>query len=107
MRQLGSIKSNELVTVEAPTIIQKAINRLDQSIASNAFNDHDYRTMIINYIHLNPQQQDEMLTLFSNYSTLFDRTLGKIPTLKFILISSQETNPSVLKLTESPTILQT
>ena len=54
MRQLGSIKSNELVTVEAPAIIQKAINRLDQSITSNSYNINDYRTMILNCTHLNP-----------------------------------------------------
>jgi hypothetical protein len=40
MRPLGTIKMDEVVPVETPTILQKAINRIDQSITSNAYDSH-------------------------------------------------------------------
>jgi hypothetical protein len=38
--------------------------------------------MVLNCTHLTKQQQDELLSLFSKYSSLFDGTLGKIPNVK-------------------------
>jgi hypothetical protein len=52
MRQMGSIKANELTSIdkpdsEAPTLVQKAVKRLEQDITFNKDNDHDYKTMIL------------------------------------------------------------
>jgi hypothetical protein len=77
-----TIKMDEVVPVETPTILQKAINHIDQSITSNAYDSHHYRTMVLNCAHLTNYQQDEILTLFSKYASLFDGTLGKIPNIK-------------------------
>jgi hypothetical protein len=82
MRSLGTIKMDEVVPVETPTILQKAINPIDQSITSNAYDSHHYRTMVLNCTHLTTYQQDDILKLFSKYASLFDGTLGKIPNVK-------------------------
>ena len=80
MRHMGSITPKELTTVEnfnleAPTFVQKAVQRLEKSITSNYYNEHNYKTMVLKCTHLSVSQQDDLLKLFANYSSLFDGTL--------------------------------
>jgi hypothetical protein len=102
MRPLGNIRMDELVPIETPTILQKAIKRLDQSITSNAYGNHDYRTMVLKCAHLSPSQQDEMLNLFHKHASLFDVTLIKIPDIKVHLDLKPGSKPYYAKAYRIP-----
>jgi hypothetical protein len=84
MRPLGSFNTDELTTIdngesETPKFVQEAIKRLEQNITANKYSEHNYKEMILKCTHLSTSQQDELLTLFASYSSLFDGKLGKIP----------------------------
>jgi hypothetical protein len=84
MRQKGTISTEELCIIEdeTPNVLKKAINRVERSITSNSYQDHDYQPMVLNCTHLSKEEQDVLLKLFSQYASLFDGTLGKIPNVK-------------------------
>jgi hypothetical protein len=80
------LNAQEAVPVELTTVsqndsllLQKAVNCMDRTITSNTYYNHNYQSMILNCTQLTKLQQDELLSLFSKYSSLFDGTLGRIP----------------------------
>ena len=98
MRQHGSITPDELLTidaqdVEAPEIFQRATQRMERAITSNDYSSHNYQTMIFKCTHLTSNQQDTLLELFKNYSSLFDGTLGKVPNVKIHLDLKPNSKP--------------
>jgi hypothetical protein len=98
MRKLGSISKEELSPIdpldsEAPEIIQQATMRLERAITDNNYQSHNYKTMILKCKHLNPSQQDTLIHLFKQYSSLFDGTLGKIPEIKVHLELKPNSKP--------------
>jgi hypothetical protein len=83
MRPLGTIKMNELVPIEAPSILQKAINCLNQSISSNAYVEHDYPSMVLSCTHLSTYQQDKILTIYFLNTLLYSMEQWEIfPNIK-------------------------
>ena len=98
MRKIGDIKPDELAyidpqDVEAPEIIQQATKRMERMITPNNYNSYNYKMMILKCIHLTKAQQDILLNLFAEYSTLFDGKLGKVPNFKVILELKQDSKP--------------
>jgi hypothetical protein len=73
--------------------VQKAVEQLENSISSNKYNDPNYKLMILKCTHLSALQQGKLLKLSSNYSSLFDGTLGNIPNLKVHLELKPSTKP--------------
>ena len=95
MRKIGDIKPDELAyidpqDVEAPEIIQQATKRMERMITPNNYNSYNYKMMILKCVHLTKAQQDILLNLFAEYSTLFDGKLGKVPNFKVKLELKQD-----------------
>jgi hypothetical protein len=66
---------------------------MEKMISSNNYNSYNYRDMILKCNHLNETQQNELLNLFSRFSTLFDGTLDKFPNIKVKLILCKSAKP--------------
>jgi Reverse transcriptase (RNA-dependent DNA polymerase) len=98
MQKSGSIKPEELTSaesqdVEAPTILQHTLRRMEKSITSNEYDEHNYRSMILKCNHLTHEQQDVLLELYSKYALLFDGTLGKVPNVQVHLDLKPNSKP--------------
>jgi hypothetical protein len=66
---------------------------MERRITSNKYNDHNYRSMVLKYIHLSVSQQDELLELLARYASLFDGNPGKIPNMKVHLELKPNSRP--------------
>jgi hypothetical protein len=84
MQQNGSIHPEglspvDMQDIEVPEILQRAICRMERHITSNKYHKHNHQSMIFKCTHLSKTQQNDLLDLFDQFSSLFDGTLGKVP----------------------------
>jgi hypothetical protein len=98
MRKHGSISPEELIILndqdaEAPEIIHRAVDHIERTITSNEYSSHSYQSMILKCAHLTRDQQNTLMELFAQYSSLFDGTLGKVPNVKVHLELKPNSKP--------------
>lgn len=87
MQQHGPMKREELTmisnqAVEAPEIVQQAVKRIERAITYNEYDSHNYQSMVLKCIHLTNGQQQILIELFAQYSSLFHGSVGKLPYVK-------------------------
>jgi hypothetical protein len=107
LRQLGSFISSEAYNnsyddTYTPKIVQTTVKHMKRRIASNEYNNHNYRSMVLQCTHLSVSQQDDLLELFARYALLFDRTLGKIPNVKVHLELKPNSKPYCARAYKNP-----
>jgi hypothetical protein len=98
MRQHGSITPEELTIIcdqdaEAPEIIHQAVKRIACAITSNEYHSHNYQSMVLKCVHLTSEEQQILIELFAQYSSLFDGTLGKVPNVQVHLELKPNSKP--------------
>jgi hypothetical protein len=66
---------------------------MERATTSNEYGNHSYQALIFKCTHLTGIQQDTLLELFKQYSSLFDGTLGKVPGIKVQLELKPNSKP--------------
>ena len=75
--EVNSLSEVDPSDVDLPDFMKSATKRA--SIMPNVYDKYNYRDMVLKCKHLNKEQQDILIALFSQYEELFSGDLGSVP----------------------------
>ena len=76
--EINSINDDDPADVDLPDFMKNATKKA-ASIKPNIYDTYNYHDMVLRCEHLTKEQQDSLISLFSDYEELFSGKLGTVP----------------------------